>query len=81
MKFIEVNELPEYQRATYKHVREELEMFLKMNCKYARVDLNSNDYGNPYSACATLSLAARRNGFPIKAAAINGEIYLIRKDI
>jgi hypothetical protein len=81
VKIVKVDVLPNYQRAAYKHVAEELEKFLEMECKYARVELDTGDYNNQYSALNTFHSAIRTNGFPVKAAAINGEIYLIRKDM
>lgn len=80
MKFQQIDSLPEKKRCEYKKLENELEKFMKMDVKYARVDYG-NEYSSPSSAAHTLSLATKQYALPIRVRVINGVVYLESTDM
>ena len=58
----------------------ELKEFMKMNVKMAEVSYGDR-YSRPEVAARTLSVAAKRYFFPIKACVRQGKVYLVRVDM
>ena len=81
MTFTPVEKLPEKQKNTYKKNTDMLNEFMKMNVKYARVEYSKTDYCSESSVVGSLSKSIRTNMYPIRLKTINGELYLIRKDL
>lgn len=78
MKFIEVKELP--KRKVRTDLRQKLDEFMAMNIKIAKVEME-NRYSSIRVAQGTIHTSAKHGGYPITVRTIDGEIYLIRKDI
>jgi hypothetical protein len=85
MKFIPVEKLPEknpqFNRSEWKSMRKVLGDFIKMNVKYARVEVDYDDYSSESSARGALRVGARHHKFPVDVVGRNSEIYLIRTDM
>lgn len=82
MKFSKVDSLPEKKpRCDYKSVMPQLQTFLDMGVKYAKVSYYPNEYANHYSLAATIHNLAGRYRFPITSKILNGEVYVIRTDM
>lgn len=80
MKFIEAD-LEKTEVCAYKKLKNDLEEFMRMNVKSARVVYTKAEYVCATSAKASLRIAARRYSLPIKALMRNGNVYLIRTDL
>ena len=86
MTFVEVDKLPDCARGrgprAEKHqTQKELEGFMKMEIKMARVDILDGEFANPRSIESSLNCAIRLGAFPIKVVRRQNCIYLVRKDI
>jgi hypothetical protein len=81
MKFVEVKEIPSTGRANRGVLEERLEAFMALGIKYAKVVYDADDYTSPTSCRVAFARACRRYGFPVDAKMINGEVYLIRRDM
>lgn len=81
MEFVEVKDIPKTGRANRGIVEERLEAFVKMGVKYAKIVYSIDDYTCPTSCRSAFASACRRYGFPVDAKLINGEVYLIRRDM
>ena len=79
MKFTVVKEVP--NRTVKKHLYSILDEVLTMNAKFVKVEFDKNEYKHVGSAQSNLCDAAKRYGFPMRVSVINGELYIIRKDI
>lgn len=81
MEFVEVKEVPYSTRAQRGIMEERLEKFMSMNVKYVKITYSVNEYSCPTSCRMSFANAAKRYNFPVDAKMINGEVYLIRRDI
>ena len=81
MKLVPIDRLPVSQKNTYKKRGYILKEFMRMNVKYARFEFSDNEYASVGSACISLRKRAEDSGDPIDIKVINGEAYLIRKDL
>lgn len=80
MNFTKVDRLPDTIRRPYKNLEDELEKFMRMNCKYARVEF-AGEYAGANSARAAIHKAIKAFDLPIEAKLINEELYLISTDM
>ena len=81
MKFVEVEDIPYPAYASRGILEERLEQFMSMKTKYVKVVYSLDEYTSPTSCRCALARACRQYGFPVDARMINGEVYLIRRDI
>lgn len=81
MKLVTVNKLPDRCRGEWKDNRYILKDFLRTNCKYAQISFEEYEFSSTFSAVVSLKRLAVREGLPIKAEIINGDVYLIRTDM
>lgn len=79
MKFTEVKELPRARRKT--NIRVRLDEFMSMGIKFAKLEYDAGEYKLPKYACGAFNISAKTGGYPIDVKMINGEVYLIRKDM
>ena len=82
MQFRPVEE-PPIRRANcrYKNLRHWLNNFMRANERCVQVEFDSGEFANVYSAYGCFSRMIRLFNYPIKAAVINSELYLIRTDM
>jgi hypothetical protein len=80
MKFQKVDSLPVKARRKYKKLEDELEKFMKMDVKYAKVDYG-DEYSSPESARVCISKAIELYQLPLKVCVINGVVYLESADM
>ena len=90
MEFYEVDRLPDRvlhrrriqntgdKRRAY--LEDELEKFMKMDVKYARLDYG-DEYKTPGAVSSSLKNAIKKEGLPIKVTIIDSVIYLISTDM
>ena len=64
-----------------KPTRNYLKEFMKMNVKYARVDLAYGDYLSHDSALQALRSSVKSSALPIHVLERQGELYLARRDL
>jgi hypothetical protein len=78
MKFVEVKELP---KRSYDHnqVKYYLNEFMAMKIKTALVE--QHHYKSTRVAATCLSQAAQRHVMPIDVRVVDGQVYLIRRDM
>ena len=82
MTFVPVEKLPEKQKnVAFHNGKAYLEEFMRMGVKYARVDLLPGEYCTVDTGYHALMNIVKWHAFPITVKTINGEIYLIRKDL
>ena len=81
MTFTPVDKLPEKRKSPYKKLTDHLDEFMNMDVKYARVNYTTTEYVSYNGAHNAISVAIRNGGYPIELKGINGELYLIRKDL
>ena len=81
MNFVKVDGLPVNVRNKKCDMEARLEEFLNMGAKYARVEFNSLEYNSTDSCKGALYHSINHYGLPISVRSINGEVYLIRKDL
>lgn len=75
---IEENDIP---KKVYRHnLKAELQGFMDMNIKVAKVDTGDH-YVNSECAARTLQLAANRYGHPIDVIKRKEEVFFIRRDM
>ena len=80
MKFVEA-ELEKRRPCDYKKLKNELETFMRMNVKTAKVIYTKSEYSCATSAGASCRRGAKYIGLPIKVNVRNGNVYLIRTDL
>lgn len=89
MRFVEVKEIPKRRYKTkdahrpeeYHNLKKELESFLKMDVKTAKVILADGEYVSCGSAQNAIVDSIKRFAFPVKACRIDGVLYLERTDM
>ena len=89
MRFVEVAEVPRRRYKTkdsrrpeeYHNLKKELESFLKMDVKTAKVILADGEYVSCSSAQNAIVESIKRFAVPVKARRIDGVLYLERTDI
>ena len=87
MRFIEVKEIPENggkgskKRVSYHRLDKELEEFMRMNVKYAKVVFGENEYANSNACRNNMKRACKYHGYPIKTIERGHDIYFMRTDI
>lgn len=87
MKLVHVDSIPEAgrvcaaTRSKAKPVKEMLMAFMKKGDKYARIDVDFDEYADDHSAVQGMRACVRHNKFPIGVRFRNGEIYIERLDI
>ena len=79
MKFVKVDELP--KRRSKKNLRVFLDEFICSNIKVAKVDFKSDEYKSAKTRRHCLSLAIKRDFYPIKVTQIGDEVFFIRTDM
>lgn len=80
MKFIEVKGIRPI-RGRMHRMQVEVETFMSMNIKMAKIDYVECEYKNPMACYKSFWTAVRRYAMPIQVTMIDGEVYLIRKDM
>lgn len=80
INFYEVDCLPERERVKRKKLERELNKFLKMNVRYAKVN-EGYEYSNTVSARSCICAAISNYKLPVKVHLINGVVYLERTDM
>lgn len=81
MNFVKVEKLPGNVKTQKGVMEERLEKFVSMNVKYAKIAYSVDEYTSPTSCRLSFAKAAKRYNFPVDTKMINGEVYLIRRDI
>ena len=81
MKFTPVDKLPERKRGCYNKCSDILTEFMNLDRKYAKLEFSACEYTCVAAAKASLSQHIHNNGLPIIVKIVNGELYLIRKDL
>lgn len=86
MRFVAVDKLPNCDRGRVpraeKHqTQKDLDAFMKMGIKIARVDILDGEFANVRSIESSLNSAVRIGAFPIKVVRRQSRLYLVRKDI
>lgn len=81
MKFVEVGTLPDNAKTRRGVMEERLEKFVRMNVKYVKIDYRIDEYTSPTSCRLSFANAAKKYNFPVDVKMINGEVYLIRRDM
>ena len=81
MKFVEVKEIPTTRRNFQCKFEERLGRFMDRNIKYAKVVYDMDEYTSSTGCALAFKRACLWYGFPIDVKQINGEVYLIRRDI
>lgn len=82
MTFIPVDELPVQRKKSYdKRNGDFLREFLKMNVKYARMDITEFDYAHAFSAYSSIKRVISFHGLPVNVKLINHDIYLINLEL
>lgn len=80
MKAIAVNCIPEKRHGNHR-LQNFLRDFVSMNTKFAKIELNVDEYSSPTVARSCMSIAAVRGGHPVKVKLRGNDIYLIRTDM
>lgn len=80
MFYTKVDELPE-KKKTKKKLRVFLDEFMSENIKMAKVHVKEDDYKHPRYAYTSLLESARNGGYPIDVVMVNGETFLVRRDM
>ena len=82
MRFTEwKGEVPKKKGRGYHHLEDELNEFMKMNVKAAKVAWTELEYKNVRSCYEGLLKAAKRFNFPVYVTTRKGEVFLVRRDI
>ena len=84
MYFAKVRFIPkrkQRKRTQRKDVVSYLDTFMAMNCKYARLEFDADEYVNTNSACGSLYSTVHRYGYPIVVKQRDDDVYLERTDI
>ena len=81
MHFVTVEELPDTQYASRNKLEEGLEKFMSMKTKYARIVFSKDEYSSSTACQVVMKRASIQYGFPVDVRLINGDVYLIRRDI
>ena len=82
MTITPVKHVPSREHTEHKKLSEFIEMFLKMDVKYGRVNFTEYEYGNNTSCRGAIHKYLFRNPeIPVKTSCIGGEVYLIRTDM
>lgn len=84
MRFITVNEIPKKEslkNRSYSNVRAQLEEFMKMNVKYAKVLYTNEEYSSVASMSHTIARSISRASFPIRLVENFNNVYLVRTDM
>lgn len=55
--------------------------FMEMNTKEVELDFEPHEYANARTAYMSLRCAAKRLGFPVYVALIDGKVHLYREDM
>lgn len=79
MRLIEA-EVEKTRMSSYKNLKDELTVFMRMNVKSAKVLFTKDEYSCSTAVRVSLGQAAKRMGLPIKAKSVNENVYLIRTD-
>lgn len=80
MKAIAVNCIPERQNGNHR-LQNFLRDFVRMNTKFAKIELNVDEYSSPTVARSCMAIAAVRGGHPVKVRLRGNDIYLVRTDM
>ena len=81
MKFVEVKEIPTTSRNMSCKFEERLGRFMDKNIKCARVVYDVDEYTSSTGCAIAFKRACLWYGFPVDVKQINGEVYLIHRDI
>ena len=81
MKFVEAEVEKGNARRPYKKMKDELEVFMRMNVKSAKVIYTKQEYTSAAAANKSLHDGAINAGLPIKTTVRNGTVYLVRTDL
>ena len=80
MRFIEA-EIEKPCKVSYKKLKDEFAVFMRMNVKTAKVLYTKEEYSCITSARVSLCDHIRENDLPIKVTRRNGNLYLTRTDL
>ncbi len=80
MKAIAVNCIPE-KKGGYHKLQAFLKDFMLMDTRFAKIELNVDEYASPVVARSCMAIAALRGKYPVKVKLRKGEIYLARTDM
>lgn len=80
MFYTKIEKLPNGKRRR-SNLRVFFDEFMSENIKIAKLNFDDGTYCSAKSAQNTLTQSAKRRGYPIDVEIINGEVYLIRRDI
>lgn len=82
MRFTEIKgEIPRSIGKGVHNIRSQIEEFMAMNVKVAKVTWTSIEYKDYKSCYQALHKAVDRGGYPVQVLTRNEEVYIIRKDI
>ena len=81
MTLTPVEKLPKTNRTSYKKCADIIKEFMKMNVTYAKFEFTENEYTSAFAAITSLRYYVRNHTVPVIVKIINGELYLIRKDL
>lgn len=81
MTFTEVKEIPRGTANRNMLLVKELEEFVLMGIKMAKLTYTPGAYKSVYTCYSTLFKVIKREHFPIKMKIRNNEIYLVRTDM
>lgn len=80
MKITKVDTLPP-KRSHKKNLQGALDEFMSSNAKIVKIEYAEGEYATPISCYGSLHKAIKHSGYGIRVKMINGEIYLIKKNI
>ena len=81
MKFVQAEVEKGNARRPYKKLKDELQVFMRMNVKSAKVIFTKQEYTSAQAANKSLRDGAVAAGLPIKSLMRNGTVYLVRTDL
>ena len=80
MKAIAVNCIPERRNGNHR-LQNFLREFVNTNTKFAKLELNVDEYASPTVARSCIGVAVVRGGHPVKVKLRGNDIYLVRTDM
>lgn len=80
MRFIEA-EIEECRRCQNKNLEQEFEKFMSMNVKTAKVIFTEEEYSCSNAVAVVLRRGVKTHRLPIHVLVVNGNVYLVRRDM
>lgn len=81
MFYTKVDNLPERAYVTNANPKQFFEEFMESNVEMAKVHFNKDEYSSTNGALASLRDYIKRHNLPVDAKMVNGEVYLIRRNV